>query len=101
MRFRSKSAATRAAVLFLLPALLIGGCQKQQNNTQATHQKAAGGRHQALRGVCAEDIQKYCANADRMRRCLKDNMDKLSDACKAAVAQRGGRRARGNGGNDQ
>ena len=45
--------------------------------------------------ACADDIQKYCANADRKRRCLRDNIDKLSDTCKAAVGQRGGRRGRG------
>jgi hypothetical protein len=57
--------------------------------------------HQRLRVVCADDIQKYCANADRKRRCLRDNIDKLSDACKTALSQRGGRKANDNGGGDE
>lgn len=49
-----------------------------------------GGHH--LRRICADDIAKYCQNEDRKRRCLKENMDKLSADCKAAVqALRGGR----------
>src|SRR5437660_7128797 len=105
MMLTSRAIARRAAVLLLCPAMLVAGCEKpnkQQNNTQATHQNVgAGGRHQGLRAACADDIQKYCANAEKKRRCLKDNTDKLSDACKAAVAERHGRKARDNGGADE
>lgn len=103
----SKAVAKYAAIL-LLPALLIAGCEQQnkqqnhqQNNTRAQEQFAgkSGGRVR-LRTVCADDIQKYCSNADRKRRCLKENIDKLSDACKAAVGQRGGRKARDNNGSE-
>jgi cytochrome c556 len=38
-----------------------------------------------FRSACASDIQKYCANDPRKRRCLKDNLDKLGDACKTAM----------------
>jgi hypothetical protein len=93
MRLTSKAVARNATVLLLIPFFLVAGCQKQ-NNAQAPHEKLAGGRHQGLRAVCADDIQKYCANADKKRRCLRDNIDKLSDACKTAVSQRGGRKAR-------
>lgn len=86
-------------MLLLLPALMVAGCQKQ-TNTPAPHEKLEGGRHQGLRAVCADDIQKYCANADKKKRCLKENIDKLSDACKAAVSELGGHRARDNGGSD-
>ena len=111
MTLKSKAVSKCAAVLFLLPAVMLPGCQKQ-NNAQTAHEKpaahenvaapqnTAGDRHQRLRAVCADDIQKYCANADRMRRCLKENIDKLSDACRTAVSQRGGRRARDNNGAD-
>lgn len=102
MKTNTRSFAGGAAVLLLIPVLLVAGCQKQ-NNSQAPHEKFAGGRHGALRTACADDIQKYCANVDRKRRCLRDNMDKLSDTCKAAVGQRGGRRGRDreDGGSDE
>jgi hypothetical protein len=103
MMLNSKTAARYAAALLLVPVFLVAGCQKQ-TNSQPAHEKLAGGGHQRLRTVCADDIQKYCANADRKKRCLKENIDKLSDACKAAVGQRGGRKGRdnaGNGGNDE
>jgi hypothetical protein len=40
--------------------------------------------------ACREDAQKFCAGKmgpDR-RSCMKDNRDKLSDSCKAAIAAR-------------
>jgi hypothetical protein len=43
-----------------------------------------GGRMAA----CREDVQKFCADKtgpDR-RQCMQDNKDKLSDACKTALA---------------
>jgi hypothetical protein len=43
------------------------------------------GHGQGLRSVCANEIQKFCANDQRKRRCLRDNLAQLSDACKAAV----------------
>ncbi|HLY04448.1 MAG TPA: hypothetical protein VKR31_01760 [Rhizomicrobium sp.] len=102
MRLNS-NAVRRAAVVLLIPVFLVAGCQKQnaqQGHERQTHEKFAGGGRQKIRAVCADDIQKYCANAERKRRCLKENMDKLSDACKAAVGQRGGRRSRDNDGGD-
>lgn len=107
MKANGNPVARYTAVLLLIPALLMAGCEqrnKQQNaqagKSQVTQEQVTGGRVR-LRQVCADDIQKYCANADRKRRCLRDNIDKLSDACKTALAQRGGgRRARGNNGGD-
>lgn len=106
MKFDSRTVARQAAIVLLVPAFLVVGCQKQQNNARSAREQQpqenfAGGGHQKIRVVCADDIQKYCANADRKRRCLRQNMDKLSDSCKAAVAKRGGgRRARDNDGGD-
>jgi hypothetical protein len=104
MTLMNGAIARRAAVLLLFPVMLVAGCEKphkQQNNVPAAHQTAAGGeRHQRLRAVCADDIQKYCANAEKKRRCLRDNMDKLSDACKDAVAARHGRKGRDDNGTD-
>ncbi len=77
----------------MLAAGMISGCnQNQHKNAEqknAPEEMARGGHH-GLRKVCADDIQKYCANEDRKRRCLKDNIDKLSDACKAALGEHGG-----------
>ena len=77
----------------LAAAGMISGCnQNQHKNTEqkSTEQEFERGGHHGLRKVCADDIQKFCANEDRKRRCLKDHIDQLSDSCKAAVAQRGG-----------
>jgi len=98
-----------AALLLLFPAMLIAGCEqqnkqqsRQRNNAQAAHEQfTPGGGRMRLRTVCADDIQKYCASADKKRRCLRENIDKLSDACKAAVGQRGGRKAREKDGADE
>jgi hypothetical protein len=82
-----------------LIAVLIGGCNQQQS---AQHETVAsgGGRH-GLRAACADDIQKFCANEQKKRRCLKDNMDKLSDTCKTALAQhRGGNKNNQNASGD-
>ena len=102
MRLNSRSFARYAVIVLLIPVL--AGCQKQNNAqrpAQQAHEKFAGAGHEKLRVACADEIQKFCANADRKRRCLRENMDKLSDACKTAVAQRGGRRARDNNGGDE
>jgi hypothetical protein len=40
--------------------------------------------------ACRDDMQKFCADKtgpDR-RACMRDNRDKLSDACKQAIAAR-------------
>jgi hypothetical protein len=104
MKRGSRLFATRAAVLFLVPLFALSACEKQnnskQNGQQAPQEQMTGGGHQRLRAICADDIQKYCATAEKKRRCLRDNMDKLSEPCKAALAQRKGRKARGNGGGD-
>ena|SRR5947209_1010904 len=105
MTLSSRAMMRCAALLLLFPVMLVSGCEKpnkQQNNPPENHEKLAGaGRHHGLRAVCADDIQKYCANAEKKRRCLRDNTDKLSDACKAALAERGGRKARDNGRTDE
>jgi hypothetical protein len=84
-----------AGLIFVSGA--VSGCNQNQQQKNATQgQFRHGGRH-GLRSVCADDIQKYCANEDRVGRCLRQNMDKLSDACKTALAERHGHR---NGGGD-
>jgi hypothetical protein len=85
--------SARVAAIALLAAL-AAACGPQNNrNEKLAHE----GRHgHGLRVACADDIEKYCANADRRRRCLKQNIDKVSDACKTALAQR-----RNKGGNDE
>ena len=59
-----------------------------------------GGGGGAGNPACAADATKYCADkqgADRAA-CLRTNMDKLTDACKAAMAAGGGRGGGGGGG---
>jgi hypothetical protein len=88
------TSATLAAVTFFAALLTACGPQKHENAAQET--LSHGGKH-GIRAACAEDIQKFCASADKKRRCLRENIDKLSDNCKAAVAQR---RNRGGGNRD-
>ena len=54
--------------------------QYQNPTTQAQLPTGRGG----LRRVCADEIQKYCANEPKMRRCLRQNRDQLGATCKAA-----------------
>lgn len=109
--------ARYAAILLLLPIVFLAGCERhnrqqnhQGNNVQAPQttqvpqttqgtQQATGGRVR-LRVACADEIQKYCADAQRKRRCLRENIDKLSDTCKAALAQHGGHKGRDRDGGD-
>lgn len=89
----------------LLAAGMISGCN--QNQQKSAEQKTAqqepmrggGGRH-GLRKVCADDIQKYCATDQRPKRCLRDNIDKLGDACKTFLAEHRGGRNHGDNDND-
>ncbi|MGH6889359.1 MAG: hypothetical protein ACREHF_09205 [Rhizomicrobium sp.] len=78
----SASKLLRGAALVLVLAS-VAGCNQQKN----TREKFAG--HSGLRTACAADIQKYCADEPRKRRCLRENTEKLSDGCKAALSQRG------------
>jgi len=42
-----------------------------------------------MRAACGNDIQTLCAGKQgpEIRQCMTDNQAKLSDACKAAMAQ--------------
>jgi hypothetical protein len=46
----------------------------------------------ALRDVCLEDYKRLCATVvrggGRIRKCMADNSEKLSPACKAALGSR-------------
>jgi len=77
--------SARVATIALL-AGLVAACGPQNNrNEKLAHESRHG---HGLRVACADDIEKYCANADKRRRCLKQNIDKLSETCKTALAQR-------------
>ncbi|KAA5601902.1 cysteine rich repeat-containing protein [Blastochloris sulfoviridis] len=51
---------------------------------------AAQSPREALRSACSADAKSFCANVTpgggRILRCLQDNRDKLSEACRAALA---------------
>jgi hypothetical protein len=81
--------SVRVAMIAVL-AGLIAGCGPQNKGTEKlAHEGRNGheGRH-GLRAACADDLQKYCANADKRKRCLRQNIDKLSEPCKTALAER-------------
>ncbi len=69
----------------LVLALLMAGPAVAQD------QPAAGdeGHHGRFRAACGADVQTYCASAqtrDDRRQCIIANKDKLSDTCKAFLA---------------
>jgi hypothetical protein len=66
----------------LLP--LLAAC-KPQDSTPAD---PTGSGKNAFKTVCKEDIAKFCANETKARRCLKQNLDKLSDTCKTAIKKK-------------
>ncbi len=72
----------------LLSVGLVGAAMAQP---PASPPPAAGGGGGGGRmAACRDDMQKFCADKtgpDR-RQCMMDNKDKLSDACKAAMAAR-------------
>jgi len=59
--------------------------QQQSPNANAAANGGAAENVPDFRSACADDIQKYCANDPRKRRCLRDNLDKLGDSCKTAM----------------
>lgn len=79
----------RAATVLVLAS--VAACNQQKNSQE----KFAGDGHSRLSTACGAEIQKYCADEPRKRRCLRQNADKLSDSCKAALGQRHQRRGRG------
>ena len=74
---------TGACVVVL--AGLVAGCNREHREKEG---KEGHGR---IRTACMADIEKYCGNYEKrreQRECLERNQAKLSDACKAALAER-------------
>lgn len=70
------------AILLALTALILSGLPAC-NDTSPEH----GGR---IRAVCSAEIDKLCAGEDRIGRCLRKQMDELSESCKAGLGERRG-----------
>jgi hypothetical protein len=70
------------AFALVLAAALVG-CGRQNNNPH----RLEGGGGQGFRAACADDLQKFCANDTRKRRCLQSNYTQLSDSCKSALGE--------------
>lgn len=77
-----------AASLLFICALstAIAACHPRNRDEHAARTEENRGGH-GLKRVCAGDIAKYCQNEDRKRRCLRQNEDKLSADCKAALEE--------------
>lgn len=91
--------SARVATLALL-AVLIAACGPQNKGSEKLAHEGRHGHGHGLRAACADDIDKYCANADKRRRCLKENIDKLSEPCKTALAQHRNKGGKNVGNND-
>lgn len=67
----------------------------------AVPQTAVPAARERMRAACAADVQKFCANIERvrgaMRGCLEVHETQLSDGCKAARAERAAARAKEKG----
>jgi len=93
-------------VLIVAAACVTAACHPRHQAEQSQQTSPAGQvgeRHEGhgLRRACANDIAKYCQNEDKKKRCLRENLDKLSADCKAALeTMRGHRRGDGNGDGD-
>jgi hypothetical protein len=59
--------------------------QQQNANSSASPNAGTFENGSGIRVACADEIEKYCANDQRKRRCLRDNIDKLGSTCKTAV----------------
>jgi hypothetical protein len=77
--------------LALVSALLLGAATTAF--AQAPAGAPAGGGRGAMRAACGNDIQTLCAGKQgpEIRQCMMDNQSKLSDGCKAAMANMQGR----------
>jgi hypothetical protein len=74
----------RAAVILAIGlSLPLFACNQQQ-----PAQTPAAGKGAALRVACQKDIETLCAGQQKFRRCLRQNSDKLSEGCKAAMEAR-------------
>jgi hypothetical protein len=89
----------RAIIVLAALLPLLAACKPQDNNTSTN----VGTGKNDFRTVCKDDIAKYCANESKERRCLKQNVDKLSDACKTAIKKKrgGGKKKNKDTGNAQ
>ena len=100
-----------SVVLIVTLAGAVAACHPRNHTEQSTQPGSnqtpqtgqVEGRHggHGLRGICADDIAKYCQNEDRKKRCLKQNLDKLTADCRAAVeSARGHKRDKDSSDND-
>jgi hypothetical protein len=80
-----------AAMAVAVAACGPRGNRHDQNNNQPNQSMSQdfGGKHHGgkLRRICANDIQKLCSGQQKVRRCLRDNSDKLEPACNTALQQ--------------
>jgi hypothetical protein len=74
----------KRALILLAACLPLFACKPQDNTATTPADNGKG----AFRTICKDDIAKFCATENKVRRCLKQNSDKLSDACKQAVAKK-------------
>jgi hypothetical protein len=92
-----------SSIILSVAILGLAACHPREHHDQTQqesgqNQGAArhpGGLH--IRKACADEIAKYCQNADRKKRCLRENVDKLGTQCKTALeAAKGHKRDRVN-----
>jgi hypothetical protein len=85
-----------AFAMVLVGALAACGPQKHDNNQNGQNPQAMNGgatsttteQHPIGKRIladCGQDLQQFCTGADKPRRCLRQNYDKLSSVCKARL----------------
>jgi hypothetical protein len=74
----------KRAIIVLAALLPLLACKPQDSGSTTD----VGSGKNAYKTVCKDDIAKFCANETKARRCLKQNLDKLSDTCKTAMGKK-------------
>ena len=79
--------------LLLVSTLALASAGVALAQAPAGSPPPGGGRGGAMRAACGTDIQTLCAGKQgpEIRQCIMDNQSKLSDGCKAALANALGR----------
>lgn len=89
----------RSFVVVSLALGLIAGCGQNNSGNKANQTQGSGasqtgtgtnammGNRPRLRVVCANDISRLCQGDQRVRRCLRQNMQSLSADCHSALVE--------------
>ncbi|HEY7552574.1 MAG TPA: cysteine rich repeat-containing protein [Hyphomicrobiaceae bacterium] len=92
---------TTALFLLLLPAAAIAQGPATPTAPGVPASAEATEMRQKMRAACSVDVQKFCGQIERgkgmLRACLEQHQNDLSEACRAARAERAAAKAKSKG----